>query len=111
MAKVRVNWGPAPEGCSVNLFDVINTSSNRLLVLARDGQTAMRVAHTANHVYDPKVTMATYYSRRAEKAVRPFPRSPHFENLIQIAMARRLEGTVHCDGDKLFVGEQLITLE
>src|SRR5690242_1613909 len=98
MAKVRVNWGPAPEGCSVKLFTVWNTNHNCLQVFARDSKTAMSIACTANHVYGTSTKIADNYSRIVDEV------KPPYTGAIQLAVARRLEGTVHFEDDQLFVG-------
>jgi len=107
MAKVRVNWGPAPEDCSVSLFAVYNTAHRSLYVLARDWRTAMSVAYTANHVYDPSPKMAETYGRHVEEVKGPYSSEllAHWKSIEQ-AIARRVEGTVHFEGDHISVGTE-----
>ena len=71
MTKVRVNWGPLEENCSVKLYEVYNTSHNSLLVLACNESTAMSIAYTANHIYSPYVKIAENYTRKTHEVRDP----------------------------------------
>ena len=107
MAKVRVNRGPAEEHCPVKLFVVDNTAHRSLYVLARDKSRAMPVAYTSNHVYSPEVKHAETYSRSAYEILSPNAYSlADYWSLIGQAIAQRLEGTVHIEGDGICVGWQ-----
>ena len=108
MAKVRVNWGPTEDDCPTKLFIVYNTAHNSLYVLARDDKTAMSVAYTANHVYSPTPKIADTYSRSVYE-VRTADRDlPNHWGTIQKAIARRLEGSVHFEGDSVSIGYEVI---
>lgn len=103
MAKVAVNWG-STDDCPVKLFDVTNTSFISLYVLARDEKTAMSIAHTANHIYDPAPISADQYFRNAREIKGPF--SGRFEPLER-AISQRIEGTVHFENGLLYIGSQV----
>ena len=109
MVKVRVNWGAATEDRTVKLFEVFNTSHNRLYVLAPDRRTAMLIAHTANHVYDPSEKIALDYSRTVNE-VKSACQSELLEHwkCIQKAIARRLQGTIHFDEGRLSIGDEIV---
>lgn len=109
MAKVRVNWGALPEGEAVFVFDVINTAFKHQFVLAKDSETAMRVAYSAGHVMDYSEIHEDYYFRAPHK----IELSQHkvlreYENVIQRAIERRLQGTLHIDGNEVCLGSEAI---
>jgi hypothetical protein len=109
MAKVRVNWGSLESGCSVKLFKVYNTAHRSLLVLARDEKEAMSVAYTANHIYSPYPKTAESYSRMAYEVRCPTSEVPQSHwPLVQLAIERRLQGTVHIEDRHLAVGYEVI---
>lgn len=104
MVKVRVNWGPLEEGRSVKLFVVYNTAHNRLYVLAQNEKEAMNIAYTANHVYFPQQKYAETYSRAAYEVLDPPCELSNHWNAIQHAMDKRVQGTIHLEGDHIAVG-------
>lgn len=107
MPKVRVNWGQCVDGSPVKLFVVYNTSHNDLYVLARDKDIAMSIAYTANHIYGTEVKHAPTYSRSVYEVTNPNAcnLSSHW-SLIQQAIAQRVEGTVHFEGDRFSIGDE-----
>jgi hypothetical protein len=107
MAKVPINWGPAPEDCSIKLFVVYNTAHNSQFVLARDRARAMSIAHSANHVYSPQEKHAETYSRVAYEVTSPdYDLSQHWQ-AIQAAIERRVEGTLHIEAEQVSVGYEV----
>ena len=109
MAKVRVNWGPAPKDASVKLFQVWNTSNKGLYVLAPDRKTAESIALTANHIHnvwprkDPwGLHVAEVHDPANERGL------AYHLDLVQAAIKQGLRGSVHLDGEYLRVGDQLI---
>ena len=109
MTKVPINCGPAEEGCTVRLFAVSNTNQKSLYVLARDGQRAMSIACSANHVYDPTPKIADYYGRHVDEVRTPYSAELklHWKSIEQ-AMEQRIEGTVHFNGDQMSIGEEVL---
>ena len=107
MTKVRVNWSPLDEGCSVKLFVVNNTAHNSLYVLAQDNREAMSIAYASNHVYFPEPKIAETYIRLAEEVRVPFGRemAKHWD-AIQAAIESRLRGTVHLEDDHIAIGNE-----
>ena len=109
MAKVRVNWGPAPEVVSVKLFQVWNTSNKGLYVLAPDRKTAESVALTANHIHNVWPRKDPWGLHVAEVHGPAHERKLAYHlDLIQAAIEQRLQGTVHLNGADLYVGDQLV---
>ena len=109
MTKCRANWGALPEGSAVSIFDVINTAFKHLYVIAPDEKTAMAVACSANHVLGTHEIHEDHYFRAPHKVDPADDKNlqPH-QNAIQLAMARRLQGTLHFDRGRLFVGDEVI---
>ena len=108
MTKVRVNWGPAPEPCAVRLFSVYNTSHKELLVLARNAETALSIAGTANHVYGLGSSRKDSNYPHAAEIRTPFGRLIGYWTCIQHAVSRRLEGTLHLQDGLVAVGDEVI---
>jgi hypothetical protein len=109
MAKVRVNWGQADEHCSVRVFAVHNTAHNCLYVLAPDPKTAMSIAYTANHVYDPTPKIALGYSRSVYEVTSPYKGELQANwDMIQQATNRRLQGTLHFEDGGVCVGDEFV---
>jgi hypothetical protein len=109
MTKVRVNWGPPANEDPVRLYEIYNSASRSLLVLATDRAEAIEMAYTPNHIHFMGDRKDKSYPHAAEV------RNPANERrlayhlaLIQLAVARRLRGSVHIDGENLYVGDQLI---
>jgi hypothetical protein len=109
MSKVRVNWGRLPEDRSVKLFEVYNTSHNSLYVLAPDEVTAMSIACSANHVYSPAAKIADNSSRFAYevRGAMPVKLRAH-QDSVRLAIAQRLQGTVHVENGQVTVGHEVI---
>jgi hypothetical protein len=109
MAKVSVNWGAADDRAEVPVFGIYNTSHKCLYVLARDGDEAMMIAHSANHVYGTAPIIALEYSRHAfEVSQLPKTLEP-FADAIQTARKSRLRGTLEVAGEYLRLGSQVIS--
>ena len=109
MAKVRINWGAAPEDRPVRLFEVYNTAHRSLLVLAPDRSSAIEIAHSANHIHWIWNRKDISYPHAAE--VRDPLRHEDLADCvepIQAAIAQRLQGTVHREGDHVCVGYQVL---
>ena len=109
MAKCRVNWGAVPEGSSVSVFEVTNTSMKHLFVIAENEKSAMAIAHTANHVFGTHEIHEDNYFRAAHgvNALENNTLLP-FSDAIELAIARRLQGTLHFDNAQLSVGNEVI---
>jgi hypothetical protein len=110
MVKCRANWGALPEGSTVSIFDVVNTAFKHLYVIAQDEKSAMAVASSANHVLGTDEIHGDYYFRAAEK-VDPTQEKNlrQFAEAINLAMARRLQGTLHFDDGQVSVGDEVIS--
>ena len=109
MTKVRVNWGPTTDGSPVRLFQVYNTAYRNLHVLAPDERTAIEIAYTANHIHRIWDRKDKSYPHAAEvRNPSNDPRLAYHADLIEIAISQRLRGSVHIDGEKLYVGSQLV---
>lgn len=109
MPKVRVNWGRSEDGKASALFCVHNTNHKPLYCLARNASEPMSVAYSANHIYDPTPKMALDYGRHAQAVFRR-PESISIAAWSKLDEARNggLRGTVHCDDDSCFVGDEEI---
>ena len=110
MSKVPVNWGATAHDRSVKLYEIYNTAHQSLLVLAPDRDTALKIAHTANHVHWVWPRKDTSYPHVAELHD-PFSRGRFADSRdsITIAIDRRLQGTVHFNDERVFVGEEAIS--
>ena len=110
MAKVRVNFGSAPEGTEVKLFSVHNTAHKSLYVLARDSHQAMSIAHTAGHIYGTADIVNLNYGRHCQEISNPTAgRLKSNWSVIERAKLTRIEGTVHIEDDgAIYVGTSLI---
>ncbi len=109
MSKVRVNWGRLPEDRSVKLYEIYNTSHNSLYVLAPDEVTAMSIACSANHVYSPASKIADNYSRLAYEVRGAMPAKLRaHQDSVKLAIAQRLQGTIHVENDQIMVGHEVI---
>jgi hypothetical protein len=109
MTKVGVYWGPAPDERSVKLYDVYNTAHRSLLVLASDRLKAIEIAYAANHIH-------SIWNRKDKN----YPHADEVRNLssdcrladsadsIRSAIAQRLQGTVHLESGRMFVGYELV---
>ena len=110
MVKVRVN-GEAVDGeRSVKLFEVFNTAHRSLLVLATDRAESIEMAYRANHIHFIWNRKDISYPHVAE-VHNPIidPKLANHGDLIQVAIARRLRGTVNVDGGHLYVGNQIVS--
>ena len=109
MPKLRATWGPSEDGKASALFCVYNTNHKPLYCLARDPSEAMSVAYSANHIYDPTPKMALDYSRHTHGVVhRPETISIAAWSKLEKARESGLRGTVHCNDDSCFVGDEEI---
>jgi len=109
MAKVRINWGRPEDGSEVRLFQVYNTSHNKLYVLARDAKAAMSVAYSANHIYSPSVQYTPSTSRAAYEVKHPLGEELTASwDAIQEAIAHGAEGTVHFERGKILIGNEVV---
>ena len=109
MAKVRVNWGSLDEGEVVQVYCVYNSSHKHLYILAKDEGTALRIAHTANHIYDTKIIHADHYGRNVYVAGKFAPPGLlEHQGALDKAIAERVQGTLHWDDDHLSVGYEVI---
>ncbi|OWR01421.1 hypothetical protein [Sphingopyxis witflariensis] len=107
-AKCRIGLGAADPNQTVKLFAVYNTSHNSLYVLAPDLKAAMSIAHSANHIHGVFDRKDRTYPHGQEV------RAPFGEQmaaswgLVELAIERRLQGTVHFDGAEVWVGKEVI---
>ena len=109
MSKVRVNRGRLAEDCPVKLYGVYNTSHNSLYVLAPDEATAMSIAYSANHIYSPTSKIAASYSRIAYEVRGSLPTKLRaHQDSIKLAIARRVQGTIHFEDGQVTVGHEVI---
>jgi len=110
MTKCRANWGALPEGVTVKIFKVVNTSFKHLYVIAQDEQSAMAVACSANHILGTEEIHGDYYFRAAWRVDPTEDKNlQEFVKPIQMAIARRLQGTLHIDNGQVFVGCEVIS--
>ena len=109
MVKYWANWGALPEGSSASVFSVCNTSHNHAYVIAEDEKSAMAVACSAGHVRGTSNIDKDYYWRNAT-LVDPtkVPSLQKFESEIQLAVNRRLQGTLHFEESQVLVGNEVI---
>lgn len=108
MAKVRVNWGVLEEG-SVQLHEVRNRSGNVMLVLAKNAQGALNVACAANHIYDASTKIGEPFSRMADVVGAPWGEEmAKYWDLMQIAMSRNMQGTVHFEDGGVSIGYESV---
>ena len=109
MVKCRVNRGPLPEGLTVAIFQVVNTAFKHIYVIAEDEKSAMGVAWAANHVHGNHEIHEDYYFRAAHKVNLDKDKNlQKFSVALELAMDRRLVGTLHFDDDRVWVGEEVI---
>lgn len=101
--------GPSASESSVQLYEVYNTAHRSLLVLAPDKSTALDIAYNANHTHWILDRKDKSYPHVAE--VREPLNQGKLANCgaaIQTAIAERLQGTVHLEGDHVCVGYQIV---
>ncbi|MGQ0590276.1 MAG: hypothetical protein ACT4N8_12225 [Sphingosinicella sp.] len=108
MTKCRVNWGRSEDGEAVRLWEIYNTSFNNLFVLAKDRNEALSIAHAAGHIYYTTNTLFDQ-GRRAYEVTGPSSNmsNSHWD-MVQLAINRRVQGTVHFDGEQVAVGREVI---
>jgi hypothetical protein len=109
-SKVRVNWGGLPEGRSVSMHVIWNSAFQRLYVLAENEKTALQIANVANHIH----YMDGGFSKDVacfKGRLESFPGYTDARVELDIAVARRLQGTLHLDGGKLAIGDEVIVAE
>ncbi|HET7576971.1 MAG TPA: hypothetical protein VFK19_10480 [Sphingomicrobium sp.] len=109
MVKVRVNWGATDGQTPVTLFQVWNTRSKDLLVLAPDKDAAMKIAYTANHLHWMSPRKDTSYPHANE--VRPpfYGDLVGYEEAIERAIAQRVQGTVHLEDGGISVRDEFFS--
>jgi hypothetical protein len=108
MAKVRVNWGRRADEGLVHLYEVTNTSFNKLYVLAHDEQRAMAIAHSANHIYSPEPISDDHYFRNVKEIKSPIPSELVVcKNSIDRAISERVEGTIHLENNQFSIGGEV----
>lgn len=105
-AKVRVNWGQLGDGRAAKLWAAYNSNHNSLYVLAPDRSTALEIAYGANHIHRMWDRKDKSYPH-AEEIEKPWGRDleDHW-NLIEVAMMRGEQGTVHFDDGQLLIGNK-----
>ena len=92
----------------MRLFSILNTSNNKLLVLARNRSVAESIAYQANHIH--------YMMFRKDRFGLDFyeiskPWGEKFSNCwtaILHAMERRIEGTVELKDGFIVIGEEVV---
>jgi len=109
MGRPWANWGELPVGESVTVFDVINTQFRHLFVIAKDAQTAMSVAQSSGHIRGTEEIHNDYYFRSPT----PIDFASHQQlgehaDAIQVALNRRLQGTLHLIDGQVVVGNEVI---
>ena len=107
MSKVRIGGAAADQ--PVKLFSVFNTAHRNLMVLATSRDDAVQIAHGANHVHFIWDRKDKNYPNAAEVC------DPHNDrqlayhvDLLEAAIAQGLRGTVHLDGEHLYVGHCIV---
>ncbi|WP_416831610.1 MAG: hypothetical protein ACMUJI_00920 [Erythrobacter sp.] len=106
-SKVRVNWGKLCTDEPVALHVVWNSAGRRLHVFAKDRESAIQIAHTANHIHH----MDNGYSSEVscfKISIQYLGEFEKFRKEIEFAISARFQGTVDIIDGQLFVGELLI---
>jgi hypothetical protein len=108
-AKVKINLGATPADESVDFFVVWNSSGRKLYVLAKDLANAVQIAHASNHIHYMDVgyskdVLASKLNWRNLSDFKPYRRQ------LEVAIARRLQGTLHLVDGGLAVGDEEIKL-
>lgn len=107
-AKCKINLGVAHPDQTVKLFSVYNTSHNSLYVLAPDLKVAMSIAHSANHIHGIFDRKDRSYPHGQEVRAPFGEEMKALWGLVELAITRRLQGTVHFDGGQVCVGKEVI---
>ena len=110
MSKVRIRWETAAEENSVKLFEVYNTAHRSLLVLAADRATALKIAYNANHIHFISGRKDRAYPHVAEvRTPSTYRELANCGASLDAAIAQRMQGTLHPEGDYVCVGYHEVT--